>query len=103
MYSYRLADSPEFANGILRGAGYVEAGLVGALLVLFATTASALGTRSEIPRLMTAPQSSAGGPRMIFSQLRETLADRSLLSLLAAAILGGTAAGAVNVLWVYNQ
>ena len=28
-------------------------------------------------------------------------ADRSLLSLLAAAILGGTAAGAVNVLWVY--
>ena len=101
MYSYWLADSQAYPDGILRGAGYVEAGLVGGLLIFVATLASALGTHSAIPRLEKAPQSSVTGPREVLSQLHETLADRSLLSLLAAAILSGTAAGAVNVLWIY--
>ncbi len=101
MYGHWLADSPEYPDGILRSAGYVEAGLVGGLMVLFGTTAAALGTHSEIPNLKKSDLPAVSGVREVFSQLRETLADRSILSLVTAAILNGTASGAINVLWVY--
>ena len=70
-------------------------------MVLFGTTAAALGTHSEIPNLKKSDLPAVSGVREVFSQLRETLADRSILSLVTAAILNGTASGAINVLWVY--
>jgi len=101
MYGYWLADSAEFPDGILRASGYIESGLVAAVLIVCATAAAAFGTQREIPPAQELPPKASLSVRQAFSELRETLSDQSILSLVAAGVLNGTAAGVVNVLWIY--
>ncbi len=103
MYGFWLADSSEFPNGILRGDGYVEAGIVGGALVVLALLIAAAGTHREIPRLRRASAEHAQGGRGALAEYWETLSDKSILALGRYAVISSIAKGGAETLWVYVQ
>ena len=103
MYSIWLADSSDYPNGLLRAAGYVEAGAIGGVLVLLGILMAATGTRPEIPRLRRAPAMQTHGARGALAEYWETLSDRAVLALVLFGVITAVATGGAQVLWVYVQ
>ena len=101
MYGYWLRDTPEYPNGFLRAAGYVEYGLVAGVIVLVAATAAALGTQRAVPTTPRPPDPPVASIREVFGQLRQTFSDSSVGAIVAAAVLNGTAGGLGNILLIY--
>jgi len=104
MYVWWLADAPgELAgSGILRAQGYVEAGLVSAIIIFFCVILAALGTRSQIPQLAGPPPKSPS-MRDIWREGAETLKDRNFGALVASGLLNAAASGTSTALWAYMQ
>ena len=103
MYSFWLADSSEYPNGLLRAAGYVEAGAVGGALILLGIFMAAAGTRSDIPRLRQAPAVETHGARSALAEYWGTLSDRAVLALVLFGVITAIATGSAQILWVYVQ
>jgi Na+/melibiose symporter-like transporter len=101
MYGHWLRDSPEHPVGILRASGYAEYGLVAGLAILLTAAVAALGTRRAVPTMQLPPPPTLGSIRKVFGQIRQTLSDSSVVAIIVAAVLNGTAGGAGNALWVY--
>ena len=104
MYAVWLADAPgaPAGSGILRAAGYVEAGLIAAVIVFFCLLLAAFGTRAHIPELAPPPPRSGSVGRM-WREGVATLADRNFVAMVLAGLFGAVASGSSTALWAYMQ
>ena len=104
MYAWWLADTPEYPDGtgVLRRAGYEEAGLVAAVAMCVCYAVAAAATHRHIPALAPPPRPTPSQTRPI-AEIVTTLRDRNLLVLLASTVLGAAAGGASSALWAYMQ
>lgn len=102
MYGIWLRDSAEFANGLTNIAGYQQAAVVLAAVILASLLFSSIGLHREIPRLhVKTPEqhSSLKDMARSFSQL---LQIRSLRALLMSSLFVGIGLGANAALWMYQ-
>lgn len=104
MYAWWLADKPgePVGSGVLRADGYVEAGLVAAVTMIFCLSLAAFGTRSYIPTLAPPPPRSGSLGRM-WRETAATLGDRNFVAMVASGLSGAAAAGTATALWAYMQ
>jgi Na+/melibiose symporter-like transporter len=88
-------------NGQFNRDAYSVYGIVAGALMAAAMLASALGTHGQIPRLIrpeVGPRASLGS---MAKDIRETLANRSFVALLLAAVIAAVGAGLASSLSVY--
>jgi Na+/melibiose symporter-like transporter len=88
-----LVPTETISNGLLNINGYATYGAIAATVILVAILTSALGTHRYIPRLKSPPPKSKISLKRIFTEIRQTLANRSFFSVFMAAIFGSVAAG----------
>ncbi len=88
-----LVPTPDIPNGMFNIEGFGQFGLTAACVIFSAIMISSLGTHSQIPNLREPPPQRKMTLKVVFSELFETLANRSLLSLFAAALFGAIATG----------
>jgi len=100
-YGVFLQPDAEHPTGVLNPEGYGRYGLVASLVLFTAIVVSAVGTHSTIPRLRQRPAKRSEGVWGAFSELRETLANRSFLALFCAGIFAAMAGGLVGALGIY--
>lgn len=80
-------------NGQFNRDAYTTYGLIAGGLVFVAIAVSALGTHSRIAHMRAPPPKRPMSPRIIFAEMRQTLADRSFVALFVAAMLAAVATG----------
>lgn len=104
MYAWWLADTPEFPDGtgVLRRAGYEDAGAVAAVVICVCLALAAAATHRHIPKLAVPSLRQPSGTRAL-AETVATLRDRNLVALVASAALGAVANGTANALWAYMQ
>ncbi|HEY1878623.1 MAG TPA: MFS transporter [Caulobacteraceae bacterium] len=88
-------------RGVLYRPGYAQWGGWMAALIFASIMVSVLGTRSRIPHLPQAAAKPAGGARAAWREIRLTLANASLGSLMLSGILGGVGGGITQSLSIY--
>jgi len=88
-----LVPTAEISNGMFNIAGFGAFGATAAGVIFAAIMISALGTHSQIPHLRKPPPQRKMTLKLVFSELFETLANRSLAALFAAALFGAIATG----------
>jgi Na+/melibiose symporter-like transporter len=88
-----LVPTETITNGFLNRPGYSTYGAVAAVTILVSILVTAIGTHRQIPHLKSPPPRMPLSPRKIFREIRQTLANRSFLSLFLAAIFGAIATG----------
>jgi len=88
-----LIPTATIQNGFLNVQGYATYGTVAAVVIFVAILTSALGTHRYIPILKSPPPKSAISVKRIFTEIRQTLANRSFFAVFLAAIFGSVAAG----------
>lgn len=88
-------------NGQFNRDAYAVYGIVAGVLMALAMLASALGTHGQIPRLIRPQTDGPTSLSRIASDLRETLANRSFIILLLAAVIAAVGAGLASSLSVY--
>ncbi|MEM7362981.1 MAG: MFS transporter [Pseudomonadota bacterium] len=103
MYAWWLADSPEYpdGSGILRAEGYVSAGFAASVVVFVCLVYATIATRRHIPEL--APPIPTVGWVETLRQIYGTLAERSILAVIASGLFGAIAGGTSISLWPYMQ
>ena len=89
------------ANGQFNREAYALYGSVGAVLILVSILVSAAGTHSRIPWLKPPPPRRQLTLGRLFTETRETLANRSFAALFVAAIFGAIATGLASSLAFY--
>ena len=89
------------ANGQFNREAYALYGVISSVLILLAILISAFGTQARVANLRLAPPRRKLGVRKIFGEIFETLANRSFVSLFAAAIFGAVATGLSSALAFY--
>jgi Na+/melibiose symporter-like transporter len=88
-----LAPTETLTNGILNKQGYGTYGLVASILIFISILVTALGTHRHIPNFKSPPPKAAMSVRRVFSEIYETLANRSFVAVFLAALFGAVAAG----------
>jgi Na+/melibiose symporter-like transporter len=86
--------------GILNREGYAHFGALGAVVIFISILLSALGTQARIA-FLPRPAPRTGPMVRAFGEIRSTLLNRSLISLMLGGILGGVGAGVTNGLSIY--
>jgi len=86
--------------GILNRAGYAHFGALAAAVIFVSILLSAAGTQDRIP-FLPRPGPRAGSLTQALREIRSTLANRSLASLMLGGVLGGVGAGMTNGLSIY--
>lgn len=76
-------------------------GIIGGVMIFVSIAVSSVGTHGRIPFLTQPPPTRKMTLRLIFDEFFETLANRSLIALFLAALLGAVASGLVSVLSLY--
>ncbi len=104
MYAYWLADAPgePIGSGVLRASGYVEAGLVAALIIFACLALAAFGTRSHIGTLAPPPAAS-GSVAGMWQEGLATLGDRNFVAMVLSGLAAAAASGTSTALWAYMQ
>ena len=104
MYVFWLADTPDYpdGSGILRAEGYVEAGLVGGMLIFVCTVTAAFGTYGRTRDMAIVPVAGQSISR-ILRETRITFSDVSFLSMLLSGLFGAASSGTSTALWAYMQ
>lgn len=92
-YLFLFKPNEVYSVGQLNPAGYQTMGLVGACVIMFAILISALGTHKHIPTLKPAPAKKAFGVKRVFSELFETLSNRSFIVIFVSAVFMSIASG----------
>jgi GPH family glycoside/pentoside/hexuronide:cation symporter len=100
-YGVFLQPDAGHPTGVLNPEGYGRYGLVAALVLFAAILISALGTHWAIPHLRRPPVKRGQGVWGAFTELRETLSNRSFLALFCAGIFAAMAGGLVGALGIY--
>jgi Na+/melibiose symporter-like transporter len=92
--------TPAIANGQFNRDAYVVYAWIAAGVMLIAILVSSLGTHGQIKRLISPPvrKISLG---VVFREMFETLANRSMLAIFATAVVANTALGLGQALSVY--
>lgn len=81
-------------NAMMNPAGYADYGVAAALVMAVSMLVCAIGTHSMIPSLKAPPPKQSKSLFAIFSEIFETLSDRSFFALFGGALFGAMAAGA---------
>ncbi len=104
MYLWWLADSPDHPNGagILRRAGYEQAGLITACALCLCLVLAATATHRHIPALAAPPPERAAA-RHVLGEALATLKNGSLAAILASSALSAAASGTATAMWAYMQ
>lgn len=89
------------ADGRFNRESYELLGIIGSVLILISILVSAVGTHKQIPHLKQPPPPRKMTLRTVFSEIFETLADRSFFALFAGALLGAIATGLAAALAFY--
>ena len=88
-----LVPTDTITNGFLNTGGYATYGTVAAVVIFVAILTSALGTHRYIPQLKSPPPKSPISLKRIFTEIRQTLSNKSFFAVFMAAIFGSIAAG----------
>ncbi len=91
--AYLLVPTETISNGMFNIAGFSSMGIIAGAAIFLAIMASALGTHRYIPNLKSPPAKTPMTVRRIYSELWETLANRSFAALFLAALFGAIATG----------
>jgi Na+/melibiose symporter-like transporter len=94
---------PEELGGTEYLEGWKNYGLTASITIFLSVYISALGTHKHIPNLRKPPAKHQFNLKGTFIELKETLANRSFLSLFAAALLMAVAFGLSAALSIYFQ
>jgi len=89
------------SDGRFNKDAYAVYGLIGAVAIFVTIMISTLGTHARIPYLKAPPPKRQMTLSLIFSEIFETLSNRSFLSLFIAALLGAVASGVASGLSLY--
>ena len=90
---YLLVPTEEYGSGFLNVGGYETYGTIAAIMIVISVLVSAGGTHSYIPHLRQPPPARKITIKRVFSEIGETLANRSFQGLFVAALFGFMAAG----------
>jgi GPH family glycoside/pentoside/hexuronide:cation symporter len=90
---FPAAVTATITNGQFNREAYALYGIIAAALIFLAILVSAAGTHSRTPHLSAPPPKRRMTLRIIFSEMYETLAERSFVALFVAAMLGSVATG----------
>ena len=90
-------------NGQFNRDAYFVYALVASVVIFLAIIISALGTHSRIAQLKAAPPQRHLTAKVIFGEIRETLANRAFAALFVAAAFGAVASGVSTALTFYIQ
>ena len=90
---FLLVPTDTISNGLFNVAGFGQFGLISACAMFAAMIVSAAGTHNRIPHLRQPPPPREMTLKLVFSELFETLANRSLLALFMAALFGAISTG----------
>lgn len=88
-----LAPTEEIPNGLLNIQGYATYGIVASVIILLSILVTSVGTHRHIPYFKPPPPKAAMSLKRIFSEIYQTLANRSFMALFLAALFGAVAAG----------
>ena len=88
-----LVPTATISNGMFNVAGFAQFGATAASVIFLAIMVSAVGTHRHIPHLRKPPPRRPMTLRIVFSELVETLANRSFFALFMAALFGAVATG----------
>lgn len=104
MYAYWFADTPEYPDGagILRQAGYIESGMVTAVIVFIALCLATQLTRKYIPEL-SKPPAQSGSAAEALREAAATLRDKNFLVVGLYGVFTACGVGTATALWVYIQ
>ena len=104
MYAYWFADTPEYPDGagILRQQGYIESGLVTAVIVFVGLCLATQLTRKYIPEL-SKPPSQSGSVAKALKEAGATLKDKNFLIVGLYGVFAACGGGTATALWVYIQ
>ena len=95
---YLLVPTEEYGSGFLNIDGYETYGLVSAIMIAISVLICASGTHSHIPNLRQPPPARKITMGRIFSEIGETLSNRSFQGLFIAALFGFMASGVAATL-----
>ncbi|MCF6328989.1 MAG: MFS transporter [Henriciella sp.] len=93
MFGVLLVPTAAYPIGILNRDGYAMFGIVSSLLIFSAIMISALGTHARIPYLKPPPPKRKIGLAMLFSEIFETLSEKSFFAIFVASLFGAIATG----------
>ena len=88
-------------DGRFNPEAYQVFGIIGSIAIFASVSISSLGTHSQIGRLRAPPPARKITLGRIFSEMFETLAERSFLSLFVASVFGAVASGLATGLSLY--
>ncbi len=95
---YLLVPTEEYGSGFLNIDGYETYGLISAVMIAISVLVCAAGTHSHIPNLRQPPPARKITLGRIFSEIGETLSNRSFQGLFVAALFGCMASGVAATL-----
>ena len=101
MYAIWLVPTEEYANGIMNPAGYQEAGLVGAIIIVVSLLAFSLGLRRFIPQLRSYRIDAPISPHQFFRQVADVFRTASARIVVLAGVLYYAGVGTYVALWAY--
>lgn len=90
---YFLVPTEEYGSGFLNVGGYETYGTVAAIMIVISVLVCAGGTHSHIPHLRQPPAARKITIGRVFSEIGETLSNKSFQGLFVAALFGFMAAG----------
>ncbi|MAI93492.1 MAG: sugar transporter [Halieaceae bacterium] len=93
MYAFLLVPTERYPVGTLNRDGYETGGLIASGVMLLAILVSALGTHHRIALLAEPSPRATSGLRGVFSEVLETLRDRSFFALFVSSIASSVATG----------
>ena len=96
-----LVPTEQVANGMFNVTGYGQMGLAASALIFVSILVCAMGTHSQIPRLLKVTTTRSMSLKTIYSELWETLATRSMAGILLATVFGAIASGISSGLSFY--
>jgi len=88
-----LAPTETIPNGLLNKQGYGTYGVVASIIILISILVTSVGTHRHIPNFKPPSPKAAMSLKRVFSEIYQTLANRSFLALFLAALFGAVAAG----------
>ena len=93
MYAFLLVPTPDYPVGTLNREGYETGGLIASGVMLLTILISALGTHHRIDLLADPAPRATAGIKGVFSEVLETLRDKSFFALFVSSIASSVATG----------
>ncbi|MEL0162601.1 MAG: MFS transporter, partial [Halieaceae bacterium] len=93
MYAILLVPTPDYPVGTLNREGYETGGLIASGVMLLTILVSALGTHHRIDLLADPAPRATAGIKGVFSEVLETLRDKSFFALFVSSIASSVATG----------